>query len=237
MKVKYKFLIFVLSFMLVVATATIVETSDDLLKSVSAGYADESVVIIDAGHGNFDGGAVAVDGTVEKNLNLSIALQLKEICRTNGLQVYMVREDDSSLEDNSSASIRKRKNSDLLNRVKLMEKFENSIYVSVHMNKFSDSKVHGAQIFYSPNFEESKELADSLRSYVNLFDESNTKSIKKGTKDAYILYNAKCPSVIFECGFMSNPNELEKLKDFDYQRKISFSIYLGIIDYFNIKEK
>lgn len=227
---------FILSFTVAVTCAFANESTNTLLKNVFAGYADESVVIIDAGHGNFDGGAVAADGTVEKNLNLSIAKYLEQICRTNGLQIYMIRDDDSSLEDDSNAAIRKRKNSDLRNRVAIMEKYDNSIFVSIHMNKFSDQKVHGAQIFYSPNFEKSKVLADALRSYVNLFDDTNNKSVKKGTKDTYILYNAKCPTVIYECGFMSNKDELNKLKNIDYQRKIAFSIYLGIIEYFNIKE-
>ena len=231
------FLAFILTITICIATATIAENSKHLIKNVSAEFANENVIIIDAGHGNFDGGAVAADGTVEKNLNLQIAQHLNYICRSNGLFVHMVRNDDSSLEDNSNTSIRNRKNSDLRNRVLLMEKYEKSIYISIHMNKFSDSNVHGAQIFYSPNFENSKVLAESLRDYVNLFDEFNSKSIKKGTKDAHILYNAKCPTVIFECGFMSNIQELTKLKDYDYQRKIAFSIYLGIIQYFNINIK
>lgn len=227
---------FLVSFIISVSSAVVFENSSLLVKNASAQLANECVIIIDAGHGNFDGGAVAYDGTVEKHLNLEIAKQLDTICKINGLRVHMVRNDDSSLEDDSNASIRKRKNSDLRNRVALMQKYDNSIYVSIHMNKFSDVSVHGAQIFYSPNFESSLQLAESVRDYVNLFDESNTKSIKKSTKDAYVLYNAKCPAIIFECGFISNPHELQNLKNYDYQRKIAFSIYLGITKYFNAKE-
>lgn len=236
MNQKTKILIFILSFCLCVSCAVAIEKSSDFIKTASSGVANESILIIDAGHGNFDGGAVASDGTVEKHLNLNIAHHLETICKSNGLSVIMVRKDDTSLEDDSNASIRNRKNSDLHNRVALMEKFPNSIYVSIHMNKFSDTSVHGAQIFYTTNFDNAKLLAEKLRDYVNLFDENNNKEIKKGTKDAYILYQAKCPAVIYECGFMSNQSELTKLKDYTYQRKIAFSIYLGLIEYFNTKE-
>ena len=230
------FFSFILTFTVAVSSAVIAENSNALIKNASAKSADECVVVIDAGHGNFDGGAVASDGTIEKNLNLEIAKHLDTICKSNGIKVHMIRKDDSSLEDDSTASIRRRKNSDLHNRVALMQKYENSIYISIHMNKFSDSSVHGAQIFYSPKQDKSKHLAESLRDYVNLFDDTNDKSIKKGTKDAFILYNAKCPAVIFECGFISNNSELQKLKDYDYQREIAFSIYLGLTQYFNTKE-
>ena len=100
----------------------------------------------------------------------------------------------------------------------------------------ADTSVHGAQIFYSANFEEAKHLADSLRNYVNLFEETNNKVIKSGNKDAYILDKAKCPAIIYECGFISNIEELNKLKSIGYQQKIAFSIYLGILEYFNAKE-
>ena len=228
---------FVLVFLIAITSAIIFEHSKIFIKNTSALFANECVIIIDAGHGNFDGGAVANDGTIEKDLNLNVAKFLDSTCKANGLRVYMVRSNDSSLEDDCNANIRKRKNSDLRNRVALMQKYQNSIYISIHMNKFSDTSVHGAQIFYTPNFVDAKHLADSLRNYVNLFDETNTKAIKKGTKDAYILYDAKCPAIIYECGFMSNREELSKLKETKYQQKIAFSIYLGILEYFNTKEK
>ncbi len=230
-----KILSLILVLTLAVVMIIIQNNGEDFVKFASAGYANEPIVIIDAGHGGFDGGAVADDNTLEKDLNLKIANILTDICISNGIRVITTRNGDSSLEDVPTESIRNRKNSDLRNRLKLMEKYENSIFISIHMNKFSDSSVHGAQIFYSGNLDDAKTLAETLRSYVNLFDENNNKTCKKGDSNAYLLHNAKCPAVIFECGFISNKDELNMLKTTEYQQKIAFSIFLGVTEYFNIK--
>lgn len=193
-------------------------------------------VIIDAGHGGFDGGAVANDGTIEKDINLSIALKLCEMLKFNGYEVIMTRTEDTSTED-KEGSIRSKKVSDLKNRLKLMSENPDAVFVSIHLNKFTTSAASGAQVFYSPNFEEAKLLGECIqKSVVNLIQPDNTRVIKKGTSAAYLLHNAKVPAVIVECGFLSSPKELQKLKDNEYQTRMAFAIMGGILDFFSEKD-
>lgn len=195
---------------------------------------EKTTVIIDAGHGGFDGGAVARDGTVEKDINLKIALTLCDMLKYNGYDVIMSRTTDTGTEDNTSAAIQKRKVSDLKNRLSLMEKYPQSVFVSVHLNKFTASSAIGAQVFYSKNNSNSMVLGNCIQqSFKTHISPDNERVIKPGTKNTYLLYNAKIPAVIVECGFISNSRELELLKTQEYQKQLAFSIYCGINDYFN----
>ena len=190
-------------------------------------------VIIDAGHGGFDGGAVALDGTVEKDINLEISKKLCSILNFSGFDIIMTRTDDTAT-DSIDGSIAKRKKSDLNNRLKLMENNKDAIYVSIHLNKFTTSSANGAQVFYTPNFNEASVLGEEIqKSITSLLQPYNTRVIKKGTDSTYILKNAKVPAVIVECGFISNSSELEKLKNNDYQTQLSFAIATGILNYYN----
>lgn len=204
-------------------------------KSVSASGGAEigKTVIIDAGHGGFDGGAVAEDGTVEKDINLSISLVLRDILKFNGYNVIMTRTDDTATDNAEGASIAKRKKSDLQNRLELMKKNPDAIYVSVHLNKFTTSAANGAQVFYTPNYKEATLLGEHIQSsIVSKLQFENTRVIKKGTSSTYLLRNAKVPAVIVECGFLSNTSELRNLKDKEYQSKMAFCIACGIFDFF-----
>ena len=186
-------------------------------------------IIIDAGHGGFDGGAVAHDGTVEKDLNLKIALKLDAVLRASGYKTILVRSDDSSTNDPTDGE--KAKVSDIKNRVKLMSKHKNSIFVSIHMNKYSTTQPHGAQVIYSKT-DGSKELASMLQASVaNHVQTDNKRVIKPSPKDIYLLNHAAVPAVIVECGVLSNPSDLENLKDDGYQLKIATALAYGIINY------
>lgn len=190
------------------------------------------VIIIDAGHGGEDGGAVGIDGTAEKDLNLSISLKLNEILSSMGYQTRMVRTTDTSIHNADADSVRERKVSDIHNRAAIMNEYENCIYVSIHQNKYSGSSIWGAQTFYSPNNEESKELAQLIQSSIaNNVQPDNKRVIKQSGTNIYVLYNATKPAVMVECGFVSNANELEQLKDDEYQNKMAFAISNGIINY------
>ena len=190
------------------------------------------VIIIDAGHGGEDGGAVGIDGTAEKDLNLSISLKLNEILSAMGYQTRMVRTTDTSIHNADADSVRERKVSDIHNRAAIMNEYENCIYVSIHQNKYSGSSIWGAQTFYSPNNEESKELAQLIQSSIaNNVQPDNKRVIKQSGTNIYVLYNATKPAVMVECGFVSNANELEQLKDEEYQNKMAFAISNGIINY------
>lgn len=190
------------------------------------------VIIIDAGHGGEDGGAVGIDGTAEKDLNLSISLKLNEILSAMGYQTRMVRTTDTSIHNADADTVRERKVSDIHNRAAIMNEYENCIYVSIHQNKYSGSSIWGAQTFYSPNNEESKELAQLIQSSIaNNVQPDNKRVIKQSGTNIYVLYNATKPAVMVECGFVSNANELEQLKDEEYQNKMAFAISNGIINY------
>ncbi len=203
------------------------------IMSTSAFADSHKKVIIDAGHGGFDGGAVAGDGTVEKDINLLISLKVEEHLKFNGFEVIMTRTDDSGTEDDKKTAISNRKKSDLVNRLKIMEENPDAIYVSIHLNKFTTSAANGAQVFYTKNFDQALQLADCLQnSITKLLQPDNTRVIKQGTSSTYLLKNAKVPAVIVECGFLSNKSELEKLKDDSYQSQMAFAISCGIIDFY-----
>ena len=165
------------------------------------------VVVIDAGHGGEDGGAVA-NGIVEKDVNLEIARQLRDMLELSGFRVRMIREDDRSVCDEGADTIREKKVSDMKNRLKTAGSDSRNILISIHQNKFTESKYSGAQIFYSSNDPESAQLAEKVRgSIVGLLQPDNKRELKKGADGAYILKKAEIPAIIAECGFLSNPEE------------------------------
>ena len=199
--------------------------------------ANQPIVIIDAGHGGFDGGAVSDDGTVEKDINLSIALYLQEYLSIFNIKTIMIRETDCSVEDNGLNTIRQKKSSDLHNRMKIMEETDNAIFVSIHQNKFPDGKYNGTQVFYSPKTkEESQVLAQTIQDYiVNTLQKDNTRQIKECGTSVFLMYNAVKPAVLVECGFLSNYEETNKLKTSEYQKKIAFCIAMGIQNYLSVR--
>ena len=205
-------------------------------KNVSDDFSlkNKPVIIVDAGHGGFDGGALTEDGVSEKGINLNIALYLKDYLNFFGYDVVMTRESDNSTEDKGLTTIRSKKTSDLHNRMSLMENTDNSVFVSIHQNHFSSSKYSGAQVFYSTNFkDESSGLAQSIQeTIVYYLQPHNTRQIKPCGTSVYLIYNAVKPAVLVECGFLSNYEESELLKSEEYQRKIAFSIALGILNYY-----
>ncbi len=191
-------------------------------------------IIIDAGHGGFDGGAVAGDGTVEKDINLSIANKTAAMLKLCGFEVIMTRTTDTGTEDDINSSIPKRKKSDLANRLQLMKDNSDAAFVSIHLNKFTTSAANGAQVFYTKNFKEAADLALCLQGSIKgLVQPQNTRVVKQGTDSTYLLKNAVVPAVIVECGFLSNKQELNMLKTDDYQTQMAFAITGGIIDYFD----
>lgn len=194
---------------------------------------DTPKIIIDAGHGGEDGGAVVQDNIVEKDINLAIAQKTNEFLSLLGFQTYMVRDSDKLIYDSDSKTQRQKKNSDLRNRLSLMNKFENCLYISIHQNKYEDSRIWGAQTFYSPNDEKSPILAEFIQSsIISLTQPNNKRTIKKTGTNVFVIYNATKPAIMVECGFMSNNDELLKLKDNNYQNQMSFSISNGILNYY-----
>lgn len=215
-----------------------VSASQKVNHTVSAELGEyRPVIVLDAGHGGEDGGAVSKSGLQEKDVNLAVAKNLKEMLTASGFEVVMIREDDRSIHDESADTIRERKVSDIHNRLKIINSYADCVFLSIHQNQFTDSKYSGAQMFYSTNDARSKELADCLKSsVVGLLQPNNTREIKPASNSIYLLWNSKQPSVLVECGFLSNPQEANLLAQEDYQRKMAFSIYCGFMQYWRTME-
>ena len=203
-------------------------------KSKSAEGSNQKSIIIDAGHGGEDGGAVGSEGIIEKDINLAIALKLESLLEASGHKVIMTREKDTAIYDDSAKTLKEKKKSDLRNRMGIMNKNKenDSVFVSIHQNKFPDEKYFGTQIFYSVNDEKSMEIANKIKdSVTGLLQPENKREIKPANNKIFLLHNAKIPAVIVECGFISNPGEAQKLKDEKYQSQMAFSIFCGITNY------
>lgn len=205
------------------------------LGKMASALAGESprTVVIDAGHGGEDGGAVGKAGTVEKTVNLAIAKDLQDLLLASGYRVVMTRTTDAAISDDFD-TVHERKTSDLHNRLKIVESQENCIFVSIHQNQFPQNQYSGTQIFYSRNAENSKVLAGSIRSrVVGLLQKDNARQTKPATSSIYLLWNVKVPAVLVECGFLSNAEEEQRLNDGTYQKQMAFAICCGVLDYCN----
>lgn len=188
-------------------------------------------ILIDPGHGGIDGGAQAKDGTCEKDINLSISLKLKKYLENKKCKVIMTREEDKGLYT-ESGKIRKKKLEDLENRCKIKLKSNCDVFVSIHLNMFPQTQYYGAQVWYGDN-EKSEELAGIIqRNIINDLDKNNKRK-EKPAKNSYkiLRYGKDIPSVIVECGFLSNDAERQKLKDINYQQKIAESIGRSIEEF------
>lgn len=194
----------------------------------------KQTIILDPGHGGFDGGAVAADGTVEKDINLAISLKLEQMLSFIGFDVVMTRETDTAINDDNCTTTRQKKVSDIHNRLNMVENTPGAVLLSIHQNEFSASKYSGTQVFFGPNNEESNRFAGCIQSVVvSLLQPENTRQIKKSTDSIYILYHAEAPAVLVECGFLSNPEEAALLKTDEYQSKMAFAIMCGTVEFFS----
>ena len=194
------------------------------------------VIIIDAGHGGEDSGAIGVNGAYEKDLNLSIALFVGEELKNKGYTVVYTRTEDKMLylpEENIKGM---RKISDLKNRCKLTENYDESILISIHMNSYGSSKYSGLQVYYQDKNDESMLLAGKIQSAVRKNLQPNNRRQVKNGKSLYLLENSKNTAVIIECGFLTNEAECKKLSEKEYQKELSFSIICGIIEYIDQKD-
>lgn len=189
---------------------------------------DGITYVIDAGHGGEDGGAVADDGTLEKELNLEMSKALHLIFELNGSNVRMTRETDTLLYDHYDdldSYKGKKKVYDLKNRVRITEEYENPVFISIHMNKFPDPKYGGMQIYYSKNDEKSHILADNVqKNYETYIKNANKRAIKSADSSIYVLNNLSCPAILVECGFLSNAKDVASLKTEEYRRALCLVI-------------
>lgn len=193
----------------------------------------ERTVIIDPGHGGLDGGAVGTTGNNEKDINLSISLKLRTFFAAAGYQVIMTRQDDRSIHNSGSHTLREQKTSDIHNRFTFTQKYPKALFLSIHQNLYTESQYSGAQVFYSKNNPDSKVLAQCLQTDIHtLLQPQNDRVIKPAGSNLYILYHARSPTVLVECGFVSNPAENAKLQDDTYQNQMAFSIFYGTTHFY-----
>lgn len=231
MNFKYKAIGFVTMILIMIISISFIITNKTC--SMVSGKIDKFIptVVIDAGHGGFDGGAETEDNIIEKDINLNIALKLKDLFTSNGFKVNMTREKDIALCDESEANNKKK--SDLSKRVQIFNSNKNNIVISIHQNMFCDSRYFGTQVFYSANDPKSESLAECIKnSTTSLIQPDNTRKCKKAGSEIFILNKSTVPTVLIECGFLSNELEAKKLKDEEYQKKLAYCIFLGFLEYY-----
>ena len=187
-------------------------------------------VIIDAGHGGFDSGKVGVDGTLEKDINLSISKKVAAFLEAADVKVIMTRTEDTGLYDESSDN---KKRQDMQRRAALMNETDADCIISIHQNSYPEESIHGAQVFYYTGSKEGQTLATLLqKTLVKDVDPQNHRT-EKSNDSYYLLKNVSAPIVIVECGFLSNWEESKKLVDDTYQQKLAWAIHIGILQYLN----
>ncbi len=234
------FAVIILIFALFIAAAygvmRLVHRFDDILSSKNTAVNNSEdkkyvTVVLDAGHGGRDGGAVGVTGAIEKELNLDIAKRIEAKLSEMGVSVVMTRTEDVMLESDGAYS---KKNGDLKARLEIAEAAENSIFVSIHMNKFHSPSVKGTMIYYSSNNSDSKPLAEAVMSAVkDKLQPENKKAVKDVGSALYILNRTTRPAILIECGFISNSYEESLLMNEDYRERYAKVIADAVFAYIN----
>lgn len=203
--------------------------SNDILtnNSNNVNTKNQLTFIIDAGHGGLDGGASGLEGTLEKDLNLKIATLINHLLSVMGYDSVMTRDKDVMLGDGEKGSA---KMADLKYRLETAQKYENGVFISIHMNKFPIESCRGMTLYYSPNNAKSQEIAEKIRdNNVKYLQKDNTREMKKADSAIYILNRIQIPAVLVECGFVSNPEEAVLLMNEDYQKKLAMVIVCSVI--------
>ena len=193
---------------------------------------NEKIILIDPGHGGFDGGAKSKNGVIEKDINLQISMKLKENLEGKGYKVYLRRENDEALGNNGS-TIKEKKREDLKKRREMKKETNCDVFISIHQNMFPQEKCYGAQVWHGSN-SVSKVLADNIQNSIKESVNDNNKRVSKPAGDAYLILrdDYKGASVLVECGFLSNMEEEKKLQTEEHQNVLVEGISLGIEKYF-----
>lgn len=192
----------------------------------------QNILVLDAGHGGMDGGAVAEDGTMEQEINLSIAQKCRDYAGLFGLRTLLTRQDSGSIDYDPEKSIRENKIADIHGRVRITNGVPNPIFLSIHLNKFSDSSYSGAQVFWSKNNPEGELLAQQLQAALTRgLRPARERQAKRAEDSIYLMKTLLCPAVIVECGFLSNAAEARRLAQDGYQKALALCIVGGYLQY------
>lgn len=184
------------------------------------------------GHGTPDEGASSDEGITEASINLKIALKVQNLLEEAGSTVILTRSDENGIYEEKSNTLREMKVSDIKNRVKMGNESSADIFVSIHLNKITQQKYWGWQTFFKKGNEESKKLAEALQNGLNQTIQKENKRESLKIENIYIVDHVKIPITIVECGFLSNEEEEKLLQTEEYQNKLAWGIYVGIMDYF-----
>ena len=187
-------------------------------------------VILDAGHGGEDGGASSADGLLEKDLNLALALTMRDILVASGVNVILTRDSDTLLYDRNVDFQGRKKMLDMAARLKIAENANNPVFVSLHMNTYPHPSCKGVQVWYSENNDTSFELAKTIHAITQeILQHENDRPVKRSGSSIYLLHHLQCPAVLVECGFLSSPEEAALLGDESYRQQLALTLCMGIL--------
>lgn len=192
--------------------------------SMTMSRTSESVLILDAGHGGEDGGASTASGCKESTINLAVVQKLDQILAFCGIDAVLTRDSDISLHNENCDTLREKKVSDLKNRVSLINSYENALLISVHQNHFTDPRYSGSQVFYSTG-DISRQWGDRTQEILRqTLNPENGRKAKLLPDSIYLFKHITCPSILVECGFLSNGEEASLLQTDSYQRKTALAL-------------
>ena len=192
-------------------------------------HIEPRTLIIDAGHGGEDGGAVSLSGALESHINLAIAKRLNGVLGLYGVRTVLLREEDISLHTKEAQSLRLKKNSDLHNRVNLVNGQDDAVLLSIHQNSYPDKRYSGAQVFYAPT-EGSREMAQIMQETLRATLNPENNRLEKQIPDTiYLMNHIFCPGILVECGFLTHPQEEQLLQSAGYQTKLAVALAGGYL--------
>ena len=234
------YILFILSFLLITSTLIFVGIHMSDVTSLFASNNEDigqisslPIIIIDAGHGGEDGGTVGTNGCFEKDINLDISFDLYELLKCSNIPVILTRNDDTLLYDTTIDYHGRKKVLDLAKRLEIAEKYDDSIFISIHQNAFGDPKYSGLQVYFSTNHPSSMALAENIQLLnKQILQPENKRKTKAADENIFLLDKISSPAVLVECGFLSNQRECELLSTDEYQKKIATVIYAAILNYF-----
>ncbi len=221
----------ILSLIVVACYVAIIPQKTNSIETVSLPVSNKTIVL-DAGHGIPDEGAESANGVTESSINLKITKKVQLLLEQSGCKVVLTRSDENGIYNLNSKTLREMKVSDIKNRVKIGNSSSADAFISIHLNKIPQSQYYGWQTFFKANDEKSEELAKSLQEELNSSIQKENKREALKISGKYIIDHVEIPIAIVECGFLSNPEEEKLLQDDNYQSKLAWGIYNGIMDYF-----
>ncbi len=206
--------------------------SRPLQSSVVLTDVSRAVVILDAGHGGADGGAVSLNNVPEAQINLKITFKIRDFMGFLGIPAALTRDSEGSLDYDPGKTLRENKSADIKARLRMSQNMPLCDFLSIHLNKFGQSKYYGAQVFYGDKNADSQRLADTIQSALREYlDKDNERQAKPAPKTVFLMKNIEAPTVTVECGFLSNPEEEARLVSDEYQTMVAIAVTKGYTEY------